>query len=37
MRIMHGKVPNQIKPVHIIDTDQKHRFFFALIDEEIEG
>lgn len=37
MRIMHGKAPNQIKPVHIIDTEQKRRFFFALIDGEIEG
>ena len=37
MRVMHGKAPNQIKPVHIIDTEQKRRFFFALIDGEIEG
>ena len=37
MRVMHGKAPNQIKPVHIVDTEQKRRFFFALIDGEIEG
>ena len=37
MRVAHGKTVNQIKPVHIIDTDQKQRFFFALIDTEVEG
>ncbi len=37
MRVAHGKTINQIKPVHIIDTEQKRRFFFALIDREIEG
>ncbi len=36
MRMAHGKAINQIKPVHIIDTDQKERFFFALIDTDIE-
>ena len=36
MRVAHGKTINQIKPVHIIDTEQKRRFFFALIDREIE-
>ena len=37
MRAAHGKAINQIKPVHIIDTEQKKRFFFALIDAEIKG
>ena len=37
MRVAHGKVDNQIKPVHIIDTDQKHRFFYALIDADLEA
>ncbi|MEG2665260.1 MAG: GH3 auxin-responsive promoter family protein, partial [Hafnia sp.] len=30
MRVVHGASPNQIKPVHIIDTDQKKKFFYAL-------
>ncbi len=37
MRMAHGKAINQIKPVHIIDTIQKERFFFALIDTDVEG
>ncbi len=37
MRVVRGAAPNQIKPVHIIDTDQKQRFFFALVDGEMEG
>ena len=37
MRVARGNADNQIKPVHIIDTEQKRRFFFALIDEEIAG
>lgn len=35
MRIMRGAAPNQIKPVHIIDTEQKRRFFYALIDDAV--
>lgn len=34
MRIMKGAAPNQIKPVHIIDTDQKRRFFYALVERD---
>ena len=37
MRVVRGAAPNQIKPVHIIDNEQKRRFFFALVDGEIEG
>ena len=37
MRVARGKTANQIKPVHIIDTEQKRRFFFALVDTEIES
>ncbi len=37
MRVMRGAAQNQIKPVHIIDNDQKQRFFFALVDGEMEG
>lgn len=36
MRVMRGAAPNQIKPVHVIDTEQKRRFFYALIDDEFE-
>ena len=37
MRVMHGKAPNQIKPVHIIDTEQKRRFFYALVDHDVRA
>lgn len=32
MRVMKGAAPNQIKPVHVLDNEQKRRFFFALIE-----
>ena len=34
MRVMKGAAPNQIKPVHIIDNEQKRRFFYALIERD---
>ncbi|MEG0217644.1 MAG: GH3 auxin-responsive promoter family protein, partial [Raoultibacter sp.] len=37
MRVVHGASPNQIKPVHIIDTDQKKKFFYALVDDTFEA
>lgn len=37
MLVMRGKAPNQIKPVHIIDTEQKRRFFYALVDHDVRA
>lgn len=36
MRVLKGAAPNQIKPVHVIDTEQKRRFFYALVDQDHE-
>lgn len=34
MMVMRGTSENQLKPVRVIDTPAKERFFFALIDNE---
>jgi len=34
LQVMRGASRNQVKPVRLIDTPEKERFFFALIDKE---
>jgi hypothetical protein len=34
MRIMRGASKNQLKPVRLIDTPERERFFFTLLDSE---
>ena len=36
MMIMKGVSPNQLKPVRVIDTPVKEKFFFNLLENEIE-
>lgn len=34
--IYKGASPNQLKPAHVVDSQQKERFFFALEDKELQ-